>query len=88
MTIGIWILFALLALCIISVSIAIGLAVEGKGSLVFTVVVAFILTITFVGMQFYSHTSYRGNESRNKHECCLTEDSSPCPFCSDKEESK
>lgn len=73
MTVREWILFGFLSLCIIGVSIDIGLAVEGKASLVFTLVVAFVLMITFVSMQLYSHG------------CRLTEDSSPCHFCSDKE---
>ena len=85
MTIGEWILVGLLSLCIIGVSIAIGLAVEGKASLVFTVVVACVLMITFAGMQFYRHVSYQGNELCSKHGCCLTEDNSPCSFCSEKE---
>ena len=60
MTVGGWILFVFLSLCIIGVSIAIGLEVEGKGSLIFIVVVTFILIIAlFAGMQFY----YKGTES-------------------------
>ena len=85
MTFGGWLLFGFLALCVIGVSIAIGFAVEGKASLVFTLVVACILMITFAGMRFYLNVSYQGNEMSSKHGCCLTEDNSPCSFCSEKE---
>ncbi len=29
------------------------------------------------------YETYQGNELCSKHGCCLTEDSSPCSFCSD-----